>query len=80
MTYYVGNGTFTATVDLTNNALFRFFPQKGWDPSYNYSYFSTVDSDLENQGAATDQNFRYIGTTGSRTITVNLETKVVTLD
>jgi hypothetical protein len=80
MTYNVGNGTFTATVNLTNNALFRFFPQKGWDPSYNYSYFTTVDSDLENQGAATDQNFRYIGTTGSRTITVNLTTKVVTLD
>lgn len=80
MTYNVGNGTFTATVNLTNNALFRFFPQKGWDPSYNYSYFTTVDSDLANQGAATDQNFRYIGTTGSRTITVNLTTKVVALD
>lgn len=80
MTYDVGSGTFSATVNLTANNLFRFFPQKGWDPSYNYSYFTTVDSDLENQGAATDQNFRYIGTTGSRTITVNLDTKVVTLD
>ncbi|MCW5912644.1 MAG: SusE domain-containing protein [Cyclobacteriaceae bacterium] len=80
MTYSAGNGNFTATVNLTNNNLFRFFPQKGWDPSYNYGYFTTVDADLANQGAGTDQNFRYVGTTGSRTITVNLTSKVVSLD
>lgn len=80
LTYNSGTGSFTLTTTLTNGNLFRFFPQKDWSPSYTFDYFTTVDSDLENQGAATDQNFRYIGTTGSRTITVNLTTKVVSLD
>lgn len=80
MTYNSGNDNFTATVTLTNGNLFRFFPQTDWSPSYTFDYFTSVDTDLENQGAGTDQNFRYIGTTGSRTITVNLTTKAVTLD
>jgi len=80
LTYSSGTGSFTLTTTLTNGNLFRFFPQKDWSPSYTFDYFTTVDSDLENQGAATDQNFRYIGATGSRTITVNLTSKVVTLD
>ncbi len=77
---YIGGDTFEATVDLTNNNLFRFFPQKDWSPSFIYSYFTTVDAELANQGAGTDENFRYVGTTGSRKITVNLSTKVVTLE
>lgn len=80
MTYNAAAGTFTVTATLTNDKLFRFFPQTDWSPSYTFDYFTTVDSDLENQGVGTDQNFRYIGTTGSRTITVNLTTKVVSLD
>lgn len=80
MTYNAGSGNFTATVNLTNNNLFRFFPDKGWSPSYNYSYFTTVDAELANQGVGTDENFRYTGTTGSRTLTVNLTTKVVSVD
>lgn len=79
MTYKGGN-TFEATVTLTNNNLFRFFPQKDWSPSYNYSYFTTVDSELANQGAGTDENFQYTGATGSRKITVNLTTKSVAVD
>src|SRR6478609_3250646 len=69
MTYKGGN-TFEATATLTTDKLFRFFPQKDWSPSYNYSYFTTVDSELANQGAGTDENFKYTGTTGSRKITV----------
>lgn len=80
MTYTSGTGNFTASVTLTNGNLFRFFPQTNWSPSYTFDYFTTVDPDLENQGAGTDQNFKYIGTTGTRTITVNLTTKVVSLD
>lgn len=79
MTYNSGAGTFTITTTLTNNNLFRFFPQKDWSPSYTFEYFTTVDSDLEDQGPG-DHNFRYMGTTGSRTITVNLTTKVISLD
>lgn len=78
--YDNGSNTFTITTDLTNNNLFRFFPQTNWSPSYTFDYFESVDTDLQNQGAGTDQNFRYIGTTGTRTITVNLTTKVVSLD
>jgi starch-binding outer membrane protein SusE/F len=77
---YKGSNTFELTATLTNGNLFRFFPTKGWDPSYKYGYFTTVDSDLESQGAGTDDNFRYIGTTGSRKITVNMTAKTVTLD
>ena len=79
MTYNAGSGTFTFTAELTNNALFRFFPQKGWSSSYGYNYFTTIDSELGDQGPG-DHNFRYLGTTGSRTITVNLTAKTVTLD
>lgn len=79
LTYNSGPGTFTITTTLTNNNLFRFFPQKDWSPSYTFEYFTTVDSELEDQGPG-DHNFRYMGTTGSKTITVNLTTKVVTVD
>jgi starch-binding outer membrane protein SusE/F len=79
LTYNVGSGTFTITTELTNNNLFRFFPQKDWSPSYTYQYFTTIDSELGDQGPG-DHNFRYLGTTGTRTITVNLTTKVVSLD
>jgi hypothetical protein len=73
-------GEFEATATFTNGETFRFFAQTDWGPtSYNYPFFTTVDSDFENAGDG-DSNFRYIGTTGSRTIHVNMTTKVVTLD
>jgi len=80
MVYNKTSGDFTYTATLTNGKLFRFFPQKDWNPSYNYSYFTTVDSELENQGAGTDENFKYVGTTGSRKITVNMDTKIESID
>jgi hypothetical protein len=79
MTYKGGN-VFETTHTLTNDKLFRFFPQKDWSPSYNFSYFTTVDNELVNQGVGGDENFRYTGTTGSRKITVNMTTKTVTID
>jgi hypothetical protein len=77
---YKGGDVFEATATFTNGEAFRFFAQPDWGPtSYNYPYFTTVDSDFENAGDG-DNNLRYIGSTGSRTVTVNLATKVVTLD
>lgn len=74
------SGKFTATTNFTNGNSFRFFEQLDWSPtSFNYPYFTTVDSDFEN-AADSDSNFRYLGTTGSRTITVDLVAKTVTLD
>lgn len=76
---YIGGNEFEATATFTNGKAFRFFAQTDWGPtSYNYPYFTTVDADFEN-AADGDSNLRYIGTTGARTIRVNLTTKVVTL-
>jgi starch-binding outer membrane protein SusE/F len=77
---YVSPGVFTATATFTNGETFRFFAQPDWGPtSYNYPYFTTVDSDFENANDG-DSNLRYIGTTGSRTVTINLDAKTVALD
>jgi starch-binding outer membrane protein SusE/F len=77
---YVSPGVFTATATFHSGETFRFFAQPDWGPtSYNYPYFTTVDSDFVNANDG-DSNLRYNATTGSRTITVNLTTKVVTLD
>jgi hypothetical protein len=77
---YVGPGQFEATATFTNGEAFRFFEQADWGPtSFNYPYFTTVDSEFAN-AADGDSNLRYTGTTGSRTIHVNLTTKVITLD
>jgi starch-binding outer membrane protein SusE/F len=77
---YIGPDTFQATATFTQGETFRFFAQADWGPtSYNYPYFTTVDPDFEN-GNDGDSNLRYIGTTGERTVTVNLSAKTVTLD
>ena len=76
---YKSPGVFEATADFTNGA-FRFFAQPDWGPdSYNYPYFTTVDPDFENANDG-DSNFQYIGAPGSRTVTVDLNAKTVTLD
>jgi starch-binding outer membrane protein SusE/F len=78
MTYV--NGVFEATTTFNNGGAFRFFAQADWNPtSYNYPYFTTVDSDFVNANDG-DSNLKYVGTTGSRKVTVNLTTKVVTLE
>ncbi|MEX2234040.1 MAG: SusE domain-containing protein [Cyclobacteriaceae bacterium] len=77
---YVGADQFEATTTFTSGETFRFFAQTDWSPtSYNYPYFTTVDSDFANASDG-DSNFRYVGTTGSRTIHVNMATKAITLD
>lgn len=77
---YTAAGTYRATANFVNGGAFRFFAQADWGPtSYNYPYFSTVASDFENANDG-DSNLRYVGTSGSRTVTVNLVTKVVILN
>jgi starch-binding outer membrane protein SusE/F len=63
---------------ITNGEAFRFFAQADWGPnSYNYPFFTTVDSKFENAND-NDKNFRFVGTTGWYKVVVNLNTKVVT--
>jgi hypothetical protein len=69
---------FEMTARITNGEAFRFFAQADWGPnSYNYPFFTTVDSKFENANDG-DKNFRFIGTTGWYKVVVNLNTKVVT--
>lgn len=77
---YIAPDTYQATATFYNNEAFRFFAQANWGPtSYNFPYFTTVASDFVNANDG-DSNLRYVGTTGSRTVKVNLATKVVTLN
>jgi starch-binding outer membrane protein SusE/F len=77
---YVSPDTFTATATFTQGETFRFFAQPDWGPtSYNYPYFTTVDADFENANDG-DSNFKYLGATGERTVTINLSAKTVELD
>lgn len=77
---YKGPGLFEATATFTNGEAFRFFEQADWGPtSYNYPYFTTVDSDFANAGDG-DSNLSYVGVTGERTVTVDLTAKTVALD
>jgi starch-binding outer membrane protein SusE/F len=56
---------------------FRFFAQGDWNPtSYNYPFFTTVDTKFENANDG-DKNFRYIGTPGAYKIRVDLNKKTV---
>jgi starch-binding outer membrane protein SusE/F len=73
------NGIFQATTDFAVEA-FRFFKQAGWGDSYNYPWFAggTVSPLFTNANDG-DSNFKFVGTPGSYTITVNLLDKIVTM-
>jgi hypothetical protein len=78
---YLSTGVFEATATFTSNEIFRFFAQADWGPkSYNYEYFTTVDSEFQLNAGDGDKNLKYLGPTGERTIHVNLITKEITLD
>jgi hypothetical protein len=75
---WLSDGIYRATTDFANET-FRFFGQAGWGPiSYNYPWFTTVSPLFENANDG-DKNFRFIGTPGSFTVTVNLLDKTVTM-
>jgi starch-binding outer membrane protein SusE/F len=76
---YVSPGVYTATATFTSGEAFRFFAQADWSPtSYNYPYFTTVDTNFVNANDG-DSNLKYVGTTGSVTIHVDLNAKVVSV-
>ncbi len=69
---------FEMVAKITNGETFRFFAQADWNPnSYNYPYFTSVDTNFENANDG-DKNFKFVGTTGWYKVTVNLNTKTVT--
>jgi starch-binding outer membrane protein SusE/F len=64
-----------------NNQTFRFFKQHDWGPtSYNYPFFDGgfVSDSLANANDG-DKNFNFLAPTGYYVVTVNLNTKAVTL-
>jgi hypothetical protein len=74
---WLSNGIYRATTDFALET-FRFFKQAGWGDGYNYPWFTTVSPLFENANDG-DLNFRFIGTPGSYTVTVNLLDKIVTM-
>lgn len=71
---WVKDGVFQATAEFNNNEAFRFFTKADWSTGFgNYPHFEEGDIDplFENANDG-DSNFRFIGTTGEYTITVNL--------
>lgn len=73
----IGVNVFETVVYLTNGETFRFFAQRDWGPtSFNYPYFSSVDTEFENADDG-DKNFRVIAATGYYKVTVNVVEKTV---
>lgn len=77
-----GSGIYSGTVELTNDA-FRFFLQQDWGPdSYNFPYFVnegyTIDPNFVDAQDG-DNNFSFIGTPGTYTLTLDTENKIISL-
>ena len=80
---------YQVTVVLKSGEAFReflgnnFTSNGNWDASHNYTYYSglgyTIDSELVNAGDG-DNNFKYTGPTGPRTLTIDNGAKTITLD
>jgi starch-binding outer membrane protein SusE/F len=76
----IAPSTYYTIAKFINGGAFRFFAQQDWGPtSYNFPWFTTVDSDLEN-AVDGDSNFKVVGATGYYAITVNLKTKTVVME
>jgi len=78
---WISNGVYETTTTFNNDGAFRFFKTAGWGTSYNYPYFeSGTISDLFENALDGDSNFRFIGTTGSFTITLNMLDNIITME
>lgn len=81
--YQTSAGVWKATLNFSNEA-FRFFTSNGdWGSGRNYPYYEgegyTIDADFENANDG-DQNFRFIGTPGEYTLTVDSNAKTIVLE
>lgn len=79
----VSSGIWIASIEL-NAGIFRFFQEFGtWDTNNNYAYYAgegfDIDANFENDGSG-DENFRFIGTPGAYTLTINANSKRITLE
>jgi hypothetical protein len=71
---WLGGGKYVGITNFTNNATFRLFDRPDWPAGFgNYLYFEDgkVSAMLAN-AADGDSNFRFVGTTGSHTMRVDL--------
>lgn len=60
---------------------FRFFKQANWGPdSWNYPFFTGTVSALFENANDGDSNFKFIGATGYYIVTVNMNTKSVSME
>jgi hypothetical protein len=78
---WLGGGKYEGTGTFTNGAKFRFFDRPDWSADFgDYTYFAdgTISNLVEN-AADTDANFRFTGTTGTYTINVDLYNQVIEL-
>jgi uncharacterized protein YbdZ (MbtH family) len=78
----VGVDLYQATLAFTNET-FRFFTAEGdWGSGLNFPYYVdegyTIDSNFENAGDG-DSNFRFIGTPGNYTISIDAANKTISL-
>lgn len=67
-----------------SNDIFRFFQTFNvWDTNNNYAYYDdesyTIDANFEN-GGSDDANFKFIGTPGTYTLTIDAVNKTITLN
>lgn len=79
---WLSHGIFEATTEFINGETFRFFAQADWGPtSYNFPYFpsGSVDDLFENAEDG-DKNFKFVGTTGMYTITINFLDNTVIME
>jgi len=81
----VGAGVYSGDVTFANDA-FRFFTDATLEwgsPSYNYPFYEgegyTIDANFEN-AADGDSNFRFIGTPGTYTLTIDTNNKTIVID
>lgn len=83
-----GDGVWSGNVSFQNNGgadnNFRFFTEAtNWDSGRNFPFYAdagyTIDSDLVNAMDG-DSNFAFVGTTGTYFLTIDTNTKVITLE
>jgi hypothetical protein len=69
---------------ILSNGVFRFFQTYNvWDTNNNFTYYEdagyTIDSNLVNDGSG-DANFKFVGTPGAYTLTIDGNLKTITLN